>query len=85
MPDLADIRRRTSFAALSGGRPAGQADPRSFFRKGVAGDWRNVFSAAQAASLWQPVAATAQVFGYSLAKTRRAASAAALTGAAAAG
>jgi len=34
----------SSFAALTGGREAGQALPGSFFRKGVAGDWRSTFS-----------------------------------------
>ncbi len=70
--DLAIIRRGTSFEALSGGRRPGQADPRSFFRKGVAGDWRNVFSPAQAAALWKPVAETASAFGYSLDEPARA-------------
>jgi hypothetical protein len=31
---------RGSFASLSGGRKAGEEDRGSFFRKGVAGDWR---------------------------------------------
>jgi Sulfotransferase domain len=35
---------RTSFAALSGGRPAGVAQDGSFFRKGVVGDWRSTFT-----------------------------------------
>lgn len=30
---------RTSFAALAGGRPAGQAQNGAFYRKGVSGDW----------------------------------------------
>lgn len=64
--DLGVIARRTSFAALSGGRQPGEADPHSFFRKGIAGDWRNVFSPQQAAALWSPVAGTATQFGYSL-------------------
>lgn len=64
--DLAFIQRRTSFETLSGGRPAGEADARSFFRKGVAGDWRNVFSASQAAVLWTSVAGTASSFGYAM-------------------
>ena len=33
-----------SFEKLSKGRPRGQEDPTSFFRKGIAGDWRNVFT-----------------------------------------
>ena len=33
-----------SFERLSRGRQRGQEDPSSFYRKGVAGDWRNYFS-----------------------------------------
>jgi hypothetical protein len=33
-----------SFEKLSRGRNRGQEDPTSFFRKGVAGDWRNAFT-----------------------------------------
>jgi hypothetical protein len=34
-----------SFEQLSGGRRRGEEEATSFFRKGVAGDWRNVFTA----------------------------------------
>jgi hypothetical protein len=33
-----------SFENLSGGRERGEEDSSSFFRKGIAGDWRNVFT-----------------------------------------
>jgi hypothetical protein len=33
-----------SFEKLSRGRTRGQEDPTSFFRKGIAGDWSNVFT-----------------------------------------
>jgi len=33
-----------SFEKLSKGRQRGQEDPNSFFRKGIAGDWKNVFT-----------------------------------------
>jgi hypothetical protein len=36
--------RRSSFRKLSKGRRRGEEDPTSFFRKGVAGDWKNVFT-----------------------------------------
>lgn len=35
---------RASFAAMSGGRAAGEAKNGSFFRSGVAGGWRSTFS-----------------------------------------
>ncbi len=35
---------RTRFARLSKGREPGAEDSRSFYRKGIAGDWRNVFT-----------------------------------------
>jgi Sulfotransferase family len=38
---VADCVARTSFAALTGGRPAGETKEGSFFRKGVVGDWRS--------------------------------------------
>ena len=44
-PILARCRSEASFAKLSGGRSPGQENRRSFFRKGVTGDWRNHFSA----------------------------------------
>ena len=35
--------KSTSFEKMSGGRKPGDEDPASFFRKGIAGDWENVF------------------------------------------
>lgn len=35
---------KASFESLSGGRQRGEENPAAFFRKGVAGDWRNVFT-----------------------------------------
>lgn len=37
---------RTSFAALTGGRPAGVVQDGSFFRKGVVGDWQSTLTPA---------------------------------------
>jgi hypothetical protein len=45
--DAETVRRcvaAASFQKLSQGRKPGQEDATSFFRKGVAGDWRNVFT-----------------------------------------
>lgn len=41
---VADCVARTSFAALSGGRPSGVTQNGSFFRKGVVGDWPSTLS-----------------------------------------
>jgi hypothetical protein len=40
---IEEVLGRTSFAAMTGGRPPQEG---SFFRKGVAGDWRSTFSPA---------------------------------------
>jgi hypothetical protein len=42
---LARCQSDASFARLSGGRHPGQENRRSFFRKGISGDWRNHLSA----------------------------------------
>jgi LPS sulfotransferase NodH len=36
--------KHSSFERMSGGRRAGEADPKAHVRKGVAGDWRNYFT-----------------------------------------
>lgn len=41
---LSSIADAHSFRRLSGGRARGEADSASFFRKGVAGDWRSHFT-----------------------------------------
>ncbi len=64
--DIARIERDSSFRTLSGGREQGQASVRSFFRKGVVGDWRNVFTAYQAGLIWNELASAASAFGYSM-------------------
>lgn len=43
------MRDDTDFSRLSGGRAPGQEDDTSYFRKGLAGDWRNILSTEQIA------------------------------------
>ncbi len=43
------LRRETDFQRLSGGRAPGDADEASYFRKGVAGEWRNTLNPDQIA------------------------------------
>ena len=43
--DVVDrLAAKHTFAKYSGGRPPGQEDQHAFYRKGVAGDWRNHFT-----------------------------------------
>jgi hypothetical protein len=55
-----------SFQQLSGGRTGGEEDPHSFFRKGVAGDWKNWFNAQQREQFNVCAGALMQRAGYSL-------------------
>jgi alcohol sulfotransferase len=41
---IRNIVERHSFQRLSGGRRQGQQNTNSFFRKGIAGDWKNYFT-----------------------------------------
>lgn len=40
---VSKVVAQNAFSVASGGRRAGEADPRSFLRKGIAGDWKNHF------------------------------------------
>jgi len=55
-----------SFEKLSGGRPAGQEDTKSFFRKGTAGDWRNHFDDSMAQEFVKIAGTWLERYGYSL-------------------
>jgi hypothetical protein len=41
-----EVSARYSFEKLSGGRERGEEDPKSHYRKGIHGDWRNHFTPA---------------------------------------
>lgn len=54
----------TQFPALAQGRKPGEEDRRSFFRKGVAGGWRDDLGADQAARIMAAAGGTATDLGY---------------------
>jgi len=47
---LTACEKQAGFETMSGGRQRGQMDTESFFRKGVAGDWKEHFNEATSAS-----------------------------------
>ena len=53
-----------SFEAKSGGRQPGEADPDSFVRKGVAGDWQNHFTPADRVLFHEVAGAALAGLGY---------------------
>ena len=55
-----------SFKSLSGGRERGTEDASSFFRKGVANDWKNHFSAPEREKFQAIAGDTLAACGYSL-------------------
>lgn len=61
---VAQCVERTNFTALSGGRRRGDAQDGSFFRKGVAGDWRATFSDEMNAIILRDVGWTFPHFGW---------------------
>jgi hypothetical protein len=58
------LRETTDFKRLSGGRPQGQEDDSSYFRKGVAGDWRETLSPAQVTKIADICGAQLDAYGY---------------------
>jgi hypothetical protein len=61
---LDKLRATTSFKALSGGRAAGDEDARSFFRSGIAGDWRGKLAPEVAARIAETCAEPMALYGY---------------------
>ncbi len=61
---VAECCAKSSFAKLAAGRAPGHEDPASFFRKGVAGDWRNHFSAEADAAFIREAGPWLSHFGY---------------------
>ena len=55
---------RTSFAALAGGRPAGVLQEGSFFRRGVAGDWRATLTPEMNAIILEALGWSFPAFGW---------------------
>jgi hypothetical protein len=60
------LREETDFTLLSGGRAPGQVDDSSYFRKGLAGDWRRALSDAQIAMVHDVCSAELKANGYDL-------------------
>jgi hypothetical protein len=61
---LADIRRNTSFAKMSGGRNKGEEDLASNIRRGITGEWREVLDGASKARAWAVAGSALEMFGY---------------------
>ena len=53
-----------SFERLSKGRTRGEEDPTSFFRKGVAGDWRDAFTGRDRRVFEEEAGGLLQKLGY---------------------
>jgi len=45
---IMDAHERFSFKNMSGGRKSGSENQKSFFRKGISGDWANYFTESEA-------------------------------------
>ena len=61
---VADCLQAASFERASGGRPRGEADAGSFYRKGEVGDWRNHMTAELSSLLLESSDGLAADLGY---------------------
>ncbi len=61
---VADVVEKASFKNLSKGRKAGQQDSSSFYRKGVAGDWKNYLTPETSRKVFSDAWELMQLFGY---------------------
>jgi hypothetical protein len=61
---VAESVARTSFATLTGGRPAGATQEGSFFRKGVVGDWRSTFTPEMSEMIMHELGWMFPIFGW---------------------
>jgi hypothetical protein len=61
---VATCLERTSFAAATGGRPAGVEDRGAFYRKGVVGDWRSTLTPEMNRLILQELGWTFPLFGW---------------------
>lgn len=59
-----DIVEKASFKNLSKGRKAGEQDSASFYRKGVAGDWKNYLTPDASRKVFKDAWELMQQFGY---------------------
>lgn len=71
-PQLAQCVEAGSFERLSKGRKAGEEDSKSFFRKGVAGEWRRVLNMKQLQGFNGVAGDLLQTLGYELYPDREA-------------
>ncbi len=62
---LQGCEKAVSFAALSGGRRPGDEDEESFFRKGIAGDWKNHMDGELNAAFVRAAGDVMRTLGYS--------------------
>ncbi len=63
-PLVEEVVENASFKNLSKGRKAGEQDSASFYRKGVAGDWKNYLSPEASRKVFSDAWELMQAFGY---------------------